>query len=587
MPGAKIGEIYGELRVKLDKMKNDLNSALKNTASFRQKAGQAFKQFATVMVGAFTVASAAIVKTTRDTVVFAERMRAFAKATNMAVEDVQEFAYAAEQEHASMESFSRGMKNLTIRMDYAGKGMETYTRYFDELGISYKNADGTLRDTKDVFLDLSDAISHGELTTEKQAAALQLLGARAGQELIPMLKKGKQWFKEMADEADKMGYVMKEKDIEAVKSFDDKFLALKSSFNATKRELVLGMLPTLDSLAQKLKDNGEEAQAFRENMRILGEGLGMVAEKLIGWTTKFTSWWGGIWENLGKKTVENRIAQLRREIEETYAAAERGEMTTKEAAKSVNYLKNQIKFLEESLKTEKKEIDKVSGSPKGDYPGGGIAGLTEETSNLNEATEEAVEKMNDLALATSIWQFEQANLQEIKEEMREYINGLKEGKKGHNELGISAEQTTEAVGELFGTYVKEGRDALAILKKIIGQQIRLNVLSKFGLPGQLAAGFMQIFGFQEGGVIPKGMPVLNMAMYNENPKRPETAFRTSSGDTAVIPWDKMAQMVKVETYVTNANPDTQVRTLIRANPDAMNELWRSGIRPAMIRDDQR
>jgi hypothetical protein len=83
------------------------------------------------------------------------------------------------------------------------------------------------------------------------------------------------------------------------------------------------------------------------------------------------------------------------------------------------------------------------------------------------------------------------------------------------------------------------------------------------------------------------MPVLNMATYNENPKRPETAFGLPGGDKAVVPWDKMPQMVKVETYVTNANPDTQVRSLVKANQEAMDEFWRYGVYPAMVRDNQR
>lgn len=592
MPGAKIGEIYGELRIKLDKLRKDLSDSLRHTEDFRAKAGKAFKQFATVITGAFVAASAAIIKTTKDTVVFAERMRGFAKATNMAVEDVQEFAYAAEQEHASMESFSRGVKNLTIRLDYAGKGMETYTRYFDALNIRYKNADGSLRNVKDVFLDLSDAISHGTLTTEKQAAVIQLLGSRAGQELLPMLKKGKQWFYEMAEEAKQMGYVMREEDIEAIKDFDDKFLALKSAFNATKRELVLGMLPTLDSLAQKLKDNGKEAQAFRASMRDLGESIGTATNQLVEWGTGFVSWWKGVWENLGKEKVRDQIAWLEVGIQKLYDAAAAGKIPAEEAAKQINYLKTQIKFLNDSLDDTKDSADKASGSPKGDSPGGGIAGITTEIENLGLtlaqaawANEELMQEMSDWMadynhqIVETAWANEDL-MKEMHDWMQEYL-------KNQNKIKISADEAAESVGELFGTYIKEGGNALAMLKKVVGQQLRLNFLSKFGVGGNIVSGFMQVLGFEEGGTIPRNMPVLNMAVYNENPKRPETAFRTPRGDTSVIPWDKMPQMVKVETYVTNANPDTQVRTFIKANPDAMDELYRYGIRPAMLRDGQR
>lgn len=575
---AKIGEIYGELRIRLDKLKKDLNDSFRQTENFRNKAGKAFKQFAGVIAGAFTVASAAIIKTTKDTVVFAERMRGFAKATNMAVEEVQEFAYAAEQEHASMESFTRGVKNLTIRLDYAGKNMETYIRYFRELGINYKNADGTLRNVKDVFLDLSDAVSHGTLTTEKQAAVIQLLGARAGQELLPMLKKGKQWFGEMAEEAKRMGYVMAKEDVEAVKAFDDKFLALKSSFNAIKRELVLGMLPTLDSLAQKLKDNGEEAQAFRSNMRNLGESIGVATNKLIEWGGKFTSWWGGIWEKLGEKAVRDQISRLELEIQKYYDMASTGEITTREAGKAVNYLKTQIKFLEESLKEGTKEVEnfktsveEVAGTPKIEF--------------FEEEDKKAIEEKK--RLEQEAWNEEAKLFSEkakLQQEMHEWAI---QHKKDQEALKIGTEETAEAIGEMMGTFVQSGGSALAMLKKIIGQQIRLKLLSKAGIGGSLLGGIMQVFGFQEGGSVPRNMPLLNMAIYNENPRRPESAFGTPSGGREVIPWDKMPQMVKVETYVTNANPDTQVRTLIRANPDAFDELERHALGPARRRENIR
>lgn len=172
----------------------------------------------------------------------------FVKQTGMAADTIQELVYAAEQEHSSLEALNKGLMNLTVRLGYAGDGLETYLRYFRALDIEYQEADGTLRDTYDVFLDIADAVEKGTLSTEELAAVLQLFGARSGKELIPLLKKGKHWFKEMGNEAKQLGIVLENKTIKQGKAFSDQMTKMKGATQGLTYAIAKDLLPAFADL---------------------------------------------------------------------------------------------------------------------------------------------------------------------------------------------------------------------------------------------------------------------------------------------------------------------------------------------------
>lgn len=564
----KVGDMYAELSLKKDKFEKNLTASQKRMQKFKQGATMAFKAIAV----AVTAVTAAITKMVGDLVKYAEQMRAFAKATNMNIETLQEFAYAAKQEHADMESFTRGVKNLTIRLDYAGKGLETYTRYFDALGIEYKNADGTLRNITDVFLDLSDSISHGTLTTEKQAAALQLLGARAGQKLIPMLKKGREWFEKMGIEAHNLGIIMTKEDIEATKKFDDKTLALKESINALKREFALGLLPSLNSTADMLKDNALHAGGLRDSMRDIGIWIGKIGIILMRFVNNvremMTDFGAHITNGIaGLLELGTHLPKIGKKFEN--AARSARILNQGFVQQGIDLQKNEDEYntMLENLGILKEEADEASGSPEGDSPGGGINGLNKE-----------IKKMNMLALTTSIWQDEQKALQELKEEMREYIQSLKDNKKETIDWANVAKVASENTGEMFATMIQSGGNVSAVLKRLIGQLIRMTILSKFGPIGTGIGGFMRVFGFQQGGMI-QGMPMMNMrpnlAVANENPSTPEL----------IVPIEKFKDLIQVN--VKGAATADIFLDASKLPDDIKDKFTRDFTKPSLSRDNRR
>jgi hypothetical protein len=496
-----------------------------------------------------------------DTIRYTNEVRKASKATGVAVEKFQELAYAAKQEHGNTQALEKGLGNLTIRLGYAGDGLETYLRYFRTLGIEYKKNDGTLRNTEDVFRDIADVASKGALSTEKLAAITQLFGARAGRELVPMLRKGTEWFDKMAKEADNLGIIMSEKDVEATKEFDDKMTALKETSNALKRVFTIGLLPSLNSTADMLKENAEHSGGLRDSMKDIGEWVGrtgIVLMRFVNNTRELMTDFGAHMTNVLADTLEtlSKIPGVGKGFQGIAHDIRMLNIGFVEQGKALQENEDKYNTMLDNLGKIKEVVDEVSGSPSGGSPGGGIAGLN--------------------------FELEKLDLSPIISDMKpEHIDPIVTS---INELSDVAKMAATNAGELFGTMIKSGGDAGEVMKRLIGQLIRMTLLRSIPGGGFLG-GFMRVFGMQHGGMV-TGMPVMNMrpdlAVANENPNVPE----------AVMPLDAEKLQGLFQVNVNSADPSATVNIVLKglkgiAGQSLADSLTRDVIKPALSRDSRR
>lgn len=147
---------------------------------------------------------------------------------------------------------NRSLKEGAISQDeYDAKveelGEKTSTAY-DQLGISIYDANHNLRDSEDVFWEVIDALGQMESGTERDLLAMDLLG-KSAKELNPLIEAGSEGFKELAEEAHEVGYVMDEDTMAGFQAFDDQMERLDKSSTAAKNALGQVLLPTLMGLS--------------------------------------------------------------------------------------------------------------------------------------------------------------------------------------------------------------------------------------------------------------------------------------------------------------------------------------------------
>ncbi len=715
MPSAKIGEIYGELRVKLNKLQQDLNQSSQKFASWQQKNSKQLQQLASWAKRAEMAIAAIAIASIKLAVDFDRNMREVNTLINLNKEGFNDLKQsvidlseelgkdASQMTKALYQVISAGqrgedaMKTLEAGVKMAIGGIADQTISVDALttvmnawglsaehvnditdtffttvklgkttigelapaigrvatsaaqaGVSFEEVGSALSALTVVGISTDEAVTglnqmlmaiikpseeaqktSKALGIEFSAQAIQTKGLagflkdlkektggsqealvklfpsiRAVKAILPLTTNASEQFSNALEIMAKDTGAAQIAFEEMEESYGRRLERLRVQFKNMGIELGERLMPSLEAIIVLLQDP-ETIEAFSG----LATGIVEIVEAL----TKAVTWFNKFGEVLGKglgiASVNTTIAEMKIEIQGLKKQFDAGEISAEQYAKGVKYLKDQIAAKDGSLvesivlqneDTEKKKKAKEATDNLAERTKKQVAELKKAV-EAEIALEEKRKKINEILaksdntkdleekrrLEQEAWNEEAEMFSERAKLQQEMHEWAVQYKKNQQEIGITAEQAAEQVGELLGTFTKEGMNAFAILKKIVGQQIRLRVLSKMGIGGSLLGGIMQVFGFQEGGVIPKGMPVLNMAMYNENPKRPETAFRTSSGDTAVIPWDKMPQMVKVEIHGVKIDANDQVRALVRANPDAMDEFFRAGIQPAMLRNNQR
>ena len=114
----------------------------------------------------------------------ADSMSKLSQRTGIAVPALDRFRQAANLSDTSIQSLERAFPALTKNMDMAAqKGKGPAFEAFQRLGVSVKNADGSLRSADAVMLDIADRFNNMADGSEKAALASAVFGTRIGSEL--------------------------------------------------------------------------------------------------------------------------------------------------------------------------------------------------------------------------------------------------------------------------------------------------------------------------------------------------------------------------------------------------------------------
>ena len=196
----------------------------------------------------------------------AEDLLKLSSVSGVATDTLQKFQYAGDFVGVSSDALADSLKDLTKNMSDAANGNEEYAEKFGALGVSITDTDGNLRDSYDVFLDVIDALGEMSNKTERDAAAMGLINESA-QQLNPLIEAGTDALRAYGDEAERMGAVLSEDDLKALKDVDDAQNRLKKTQEAVTDQISLQYAPHMKkaltkttelvtTLGQKLVESG-------------------------------------------------------------------------------------------------------------------------------------------------------------------------------------------------------------------------------------------------------------------------------------------------------------------------------------------
>lgn len=199
-----------------------------------------------------------------------------AQKVGMPTEELSALGYAADLADVELGQLTAGLAKLTKFQSDAAMGTEKNVALFDALGISFRNTDGTLRKTSDVFRDFAQVFATLPDGASKTALALDVFG-RSGANLIPLLNGGAKGLDDMAQRAAELGLVVSQEAGRAAEEFNDRLSDLRLMVGGLAGSVATELLPDLNRLVGEFQNGTETGEGFAGTAENIANALRGVA----------------------------------------------------------------------------------------------------------------------------------------------------------------------------------------------------------------------------------------------------------------------------------------------------------------------
>ena len=190
---------------------------------------------------------------TKETAAAAKALEALSLQTSVSTTDLQAFQYAEDFIGVSSDQLADSLKDLTTKMSDAANGTEETAAKFDQLGVSIYDAQGNLRSSYDVFLDVIDGLGEMSNQAERDALAMSLINESA-QQLNPLIEQGSGSLKKYAAEAENVGYILSNDQLKALTAVDEAQNRLLKSQEAVSKQISAEYAPYMSDALNETRE---------------------------------------------------------------------------------------------------------------------------------------------------------------------------------------------------------------------------------------------------------------------------------------------------------------------------------------------
>ena len=239
----------------------DVNNKLEESGETSNSASQSIGNLATSittttaviasMISAVQQVVQAIGEVATRSTEWADDLETLSSQIGVSTTTLQEWAYASDFVDVSVETLQGSMSKLVRSMSEAQNGSTSAQAAFDSLGVSYQNIDGHLKSTEQVFYEVIDALGGIENVAERDAISMAIFG-RSAQDLNTLIEAGSGSLQAYGREAQQLGIIMSEDQIQALSSMQNSFDKLNNVMNASKNLLSASVAPLFASIADAI-----------------------------------------------------------------------------------------------------------------------------------------------------------------------------------------------------------------------------------------------------------------------------------------------------------------------------------------------
>jgi hypothetical protein len=246
------------------RLQQDMEKA-KNTVAGAMQSIQKSASMAATALGAIGVglSVAAFTGWIRSAIDAADETNKMAQKIGVAVKDVAGLQLAFRQAGIEGGALQTSMSKLSVAIANGNDALVA-------MNINTRNADGTLKSTRQVLGEVADKFASYEDGASKTALAIQLFG-KAGAELIPLLNAGADSLDAFDEMARKLGLTLTAETAARAEKFNDTLDLMGQGFKGISMQVAAELLPTLEGLADQFFSSMTEG----DRLKRIAEGLSL------------------------------------------------------------------------------------------------------------------------------------------------------------------------------------------------------------------------------------------------------------------------------------------------------------------------
>ena len=252
-----------ELALVLKLVADQFQSELKKS----QGALSGFNSFIKDWKTQLTAAGTALFAIAKSTANYGDELVKASQRMGTSVEETARLQHAAKLSDTDLQGLSKTVGFLAKEMLAASSGNLDAQKNFDRLGISVVGANGQMKGTTQILLEMNDKFRLMPEGPEKVALAMLTLG-KTGKDVLPLLNSN---MREAFEEAEKLGLVMSETAAKAAEHFNDELTKLQGAIRGVTNDVGTALIPKFDAISHALRTIIEDAHGAAKAIAGLGK----------------------------------------------------------------------------------------------------------------------------------------------------------------------------------------------------------------------------------------------------------------------------------------------------------------------------
>jgi len=202
----------------------------------------------------------------------ADELGKMSRKIGVSVQSLSVWRHAAQLAGSEFAVLTKGVARFSRVMSDASAGLMTAKRPLDQLGVSFQNTNGTLRNVEEAMLDVADSFQKMENGAKKAALAQELFG-RAGVELIPFLNEGRSGIEKIRIEAERLGIVFTTEMAAGAEMFNDNLTRLQAKLKGLLITFGNDIIPVLVRYSDRMVDAAKGTEELKKSTTSFGDVL--------------------------------------------------------------------------------------------------------------------------------------------------------------------------------------------------------------------------------------------------------------------------------------------------------------------------